>query len=248
MRTIPKVIHCCWFGGAPKSELITKCIDSWKKYCPEYTIYEWNESNFDLSACAYAKEAYSAKKWAFVSDYVRIWALNEFGGVYLDTDVELTAPLDQFLCHPAFTGFEKIDLPFTAVFGCVKGHPFTSTILASYADRHFIQADGTFDMQTNTESVTNLLVNTYAVRLDNTFQQTADGLAIYPSEYFCPKSHADSVVRITKNTHLFDIIHYDLLVQNLCKFLDTLFRHLLIYSKEHLILRVHGILLYYEMR
>jgi len=201
MSIIPKIIHCCWFGGGAKNELITKCIDSWKKYCPDYTIYEWNETNFDLSSCIYVQEAYAAKKWAFVSDYVRIWALNQYGGIYLDTDVEITASMDHFLAHTAFTGFEKADSPFTAVFGCVQGHPLTSAILSSYVDRHFLMEDGSFDLQTNTESVTNLLVSTYSIRLDNSFQQTSDGLVIYPNDYFCPKSHADNIVRTTKNTH-----------------------------------------------
>lgn len=86
---IPKTIHYCWFGGNPKSKLVEKCIKSWKKYCPDYEIIEWNEKNFDINCFDYVKEAYEAQKWAFVTDYVRIWALNTYGGVYLDTDVEI---------------------------------------------------------------------------------------------------------------------------------------------------------------
>lgn len=201
MNQIPRTIHYCWFGGAPKNELIQKCMASWKKYCPDFEIIEWNEKNFDLSMCSYVQEAYDARKWAFVSDYVRIWALNKFGGVYLDTDVEIKAPLDCFLQHDAFTGFEKADSPFTAVFGCKKAHPLTEAILLSYENRHFKLEEGSFDLQTNTESVSNLLVERYGVRLDNSMQYTSDGLVIYPNDYFCPKSHADNVVRITGNTH-----------------------------------------------
>jgi len=204
---IPKIIHYCWFGGAPKNELILKCMESWKEFCPDYKIIEWNEGNFDLSVCPYVQEAYEAKKWAFVTDYVRVWALNQFGGVYLDTDVEIRASLDSFLAHDAFTGFERPDLPFTAVFGCKKNHSFTEIILHSYDGRHFVLEDGSFDMKTNTESVTELLVNHYGIRLDNSVQHTHDGLYIYPNDFFCPKSHSDNVVRITQNTyaiHWFD--------------------------------------------
>lgn len=227
MEKIPRIIHYCWFGGAPKNELIQKCMNSWKTYCPDYEIIEWNESNFDLSMCSYVKEAYEARKWAFVSDYVRIWALEQFGGVYLDTDVEIIAPINRFLQHEAFTGFEKEDFPFTAVLGCRKAHPFAEAILRTYENRHFKLDDGMFDLQPNTESVTNLLVGQYGVRLDNSYQQTIDGLVIYPNDYFCPKSHADNVVRRTENTcaiHWFDGSWMDLHVKESHKRIQKLNR------------------------
>lgn len=96
---IPKVIHYCWFGGNEKSEIIKQCIASWKKYCPDYEIIEWNESNFDINCCQYVKEAYEAKKWAFVSDYARYKIIYEHGGIYLDTDVELLDNLDKYLIY-----------------------------------------------------------------------------------------------------------------------------------------------------
>ena len=214
---IPKIIHYCWFGGADKNPLIQKCMQSWSEHCPNYEIIEWNENSFDLNSCTYVREAYTAKKWAFVSDYVRVWALNQCGGVYLDTDVELKRSLDVFLQHKAFTGFEKEDSPFTAVFGSEKGHPLTKKILESYIDRHFLLEDGTFDLQTNTESVTRLLVECYNIQLDNSLQKTSDGLYVYPNDYFCPKSHADNMVRITENTyaiHWFDGSWMDVTVKN----------------------------------
>ena len=94
VKMIPKIIHYCWFGGNPLPELAQKCIASWKKYCPDYEIKEWNESNFDLNCCDYVREAYEAKKWAFVSDYARFWILYHEGGVYFDTDVEVLKPID----------------------------------------------------------------------------------------------------------------------------------------------------------
>ena len=198
---IPKTIHYCWFGGNPKSKLIEKCIKSWKKYCPYYEIIEWNESNFDINCCDYVKEAYEAKKWAFVTDYVRIWALNTYGGVYLDTDVELKKSLDKFLSHRAFTGFEKEDLPFTAVYGSEANHPLCATIISHYKDRHFLLPDGNFDLTTNTVSVTALLTQKYNIILNNETQSFPDGLVVYSNDYFCPKRFVDDRVYKTKNTH-----------------------------------------------
>lgn len=198
---IPKKIHYCWFGSNPKPPIAEKCIESWKKYLPDYEIIEWNETNFDINCCDYVKEAYEARKWAFVSDYARIWALNKFGGIYMDTDVEVQKNMDIFLSHSAFTGFEKNDSPFTAVLGCEPGHQFTSDILELYTNRHFLLGNNTFDMMTNTELVSNLLVKEYGVQLDNKKQQLKYDLTIYPSEYFCPKSYIDNVVYKTDNTY-----------------------------------------------
>ena len=109
---IPKIIHYCWFGGKPLPELAQKCIASWKKYCPDYEIKEWNESNFNLNSCDYVREAYEAKKWAFITDYVRLYAMVTEGGIYMDTDVEVIKPLDPFLKHKAFSGFEdEVSIP-----------------------------------------------------------------------------------------------------------------------------------------
>ena len=99
---IDKVIHYCWFGGNPKSDLINRCIESWKKYCPDYQIIEWNESNFDINMCKYTRNAYNDKKYAYVSDVARVWAVYNNGGIYLDTDVEIYKSLDELLNYDAF--------------------------------------------------------------------------------------------------------------------------------------------------
>ena len=104
---IPKIIHYCWFGGKPKPELAEKCIESWKKFCPDYEIVEWNEGNFNINSNLYVKQAYEAKKYAFVTDYVRLYALYTQGGIYMDTDVMVLKPLDEYLNHEAFSGFES---------------------------------------------------------------------------------------------------------------------------------------------
>ena len=117
---IPKTLHYCWFGNGKKSELVQNCIQSWKKAMPDYTIIEWNESNSDITANKYISEAYSANKWAFVSDYIRLRVLFEYGGIYLDTDVETLKSFDAFLNNEAFTGFESNDSIITAVIGAEK--------------------------------------------------------------------------------------------------------------------------------
>ena len=103
---IPKVIHYCWFGGKELPEYAQKCINSWKKYCPDYEIRQWNENNFDINVSQYVKEAYSCKKWAFVSDYARFWILYHYGGVYFDTDVELIKPINEIIDNGPFMGYE----------------------------------------------------------------------------------------------------------------------------------------------
>lgn len=107
--SIPKKIHYCWFGRNPLTESAKKCIESWKKYCPEYEIIEWNENNFDLTENRYAREAYEQKKWAFVSDYARLKIVYEQGGIYMDVDVELIKPLDELTELDGYMGFEKRD-------------------------------------------------------------------------------------------------------------------------------------------
>lgn len=181
---IPKIIHYCWFGHNAKSGLIKKCIDSWRKYCPDYEIVEWNEENFNINICKYTKEAYEANKWAFVSDYARLYALYTVGGIYLDTDVELTKNFDIFLCDKAFTGFESKDCPITAVIGAEKGNNIIKELLDEYNGRSFLKPNGSYDMTTNTVSITKYM-SSKGILLNGKKQQ-CDGLIIYPQVMFCP--------------------------------------------------------------
>ena len=153
---IPKVIHYCWFGGNPLPELAQKCIASWKKYCPDYEIKEWNESNFDLNCCDYVREAYEAKKWAFVSDVARLYAMVHEGGIYMDTDVEVIAPLDSLLQYHAVSGFETEHSIPTGLMACEKGNPMFTEFLNEYKTAHFLLPDSSLDQTTNVVRITNI--------------------------------------------------------------------------------------------
>ncbi|MBS5431255.1 MAG: hypothetical protein KHX75_09285 [Lachnospiraceae bacterium] len=135
---IPKIIHYCWFGRGKKSDLILKCIDSWKKYCPDYEIIEWNEDNFDVDFCDYSRDAYQAKKWAFVSDIVRLKVLYDNGGIYLDTDVELHSNFDDLLQYDAWFAQDDIRYINTGLgFGAVKGNELIGVILSKRLRRKY---------------------------------------------------------------------------------------------------------------
>ena len=196
---IPKVIHYCWFGRGQMPELATKCIASWKKHLPDYEIKEWNEDNFDLSLYPYAQEAYQARKFAFVTDVVRLYALYTEGGVYMDTDVEVLKPLDAFLVHPAFSGFENETQVPTGIMAAEKGSLWAKENLALYEGRHFILPDGTPDMTTNVTTITDYIV-AKGLRCDNTFQEFPGLITIYPKDVFCPLSPKTGKLEKTSRT------------------------------------------------
>lgn len=184
-----KIIHCCWFGGNKKTDLIKSCQKSWEKHMANYEIMEWNESNFDITQNKYVKEAYENKKWAFVSDYVRLYALYNYGGIYLDTDVELFKSLDEFNSGGFFSGFELYEgriSPITAVMGANKGNKFISRLLDDYAIRSFITSSGDFDLTTNTRVITKILIEEHGIDpLTDAYQESGNNIRIYPSSYFC---------------------------------------------------------------
>ena len=196
---IPKIIHYCWFGGNPKPKLAEKCIKSWKKYCPDYEIVEWNEDNFDLSATPnYVRQAMAAGRWAFVTDYVRLRALTEQGGVYMDTDVELVKPLDPYLKHQAFAGFEHPERVQTGLLACEKEFPLFQEFLHHYDNISFLLPDGTADTTTNVQVLTDLCLSKGLVLNDRL--QTVAGLTIYPKEIFCPVDFDTKVLKKTRKT------------------------------------------------
>ena len=197
--SIPKILHYCWFGGKPKPPLAEKCIRSWRKFCPDFEIREWNESNFDLEQVpAYVRQAYEAGRWAFVTDYVRLRALTEVGGVYLDTDVEIVRPLDPFLKHEAFAGFEHLERVQTGVLACRKGFPLFQEFLAYYDTAVFRRPDGSVDTTTNVEILTGICRKKGLV-FNDAFQ-VVDGLAVYPREVFCPVDYDTMKLKKTRKT------------------------------------------------
>jgi mannosyltransferase OCH1-like enzyme len=196
---IPKVIHYCWFGGNPLPLFAVKCIESWKKQCPDYEIKEWNESNFDINYNPYVKEAYEAKKWAFVSDVARLIIIYNNGGIYLDTDVELHKSLDNLLDNDMYMGFEHDGEVNTGVgFGAVKEFPILKRMIEIYSAISFINADETYNM-TTCNIYTKKILQEEGFILNDEYQKI-NGLAIYPSEYFSPKRFS-----ATDNTYS---IHY----------------------------------------
>lgn len=198
---IPKIIHYCWFGRGEMPELAFKCLESWKKYLPEYEIMIWNEDNFDINSYQYTADAYKERKFAFVSDVSRLQALKEYGGLYLDTDVEFIKALpDDFLNDIAFTAFEDC-LVSAGIIGSVKNSEWISDLLASYRDRSFYKADGSLDVKPITEMITGFLGREKDVLANNTYQKIDNYCTIYPSEYFYPKSWKTLKMNITPNTY-----------------------------------------------
>ncbi|HBV82862.1 MAG TPA: glycosyl transferase [Lachnospiraceae bacterium] len=209
---IPKVIHYCWFGRNPLPPLAVKCIESWKSYLPDYEIREWNEDNFDVDIIPYTREAYEARKYAFVSDYARFYILYHHGGLYFDTDVEVIRPMDDIVARGAFMGCEneaKPGMPELAVapglgLGCPSGLRIYAEILDLYAGLHFKCADGGLNLKTVVAYTTEQLV-AKGLKNVNEVQCVAD-VWVYPKEYFCPMDYYTSQLNITLQTR--SIHHY----------------------------------------
>ena len=208
---IPKIIHYCWFGGKQLPDEYKKNIASWRKYCPEYEIREWNESNFDVNCCAYIKEAYKAKKWAFVSDYARFWILYRYGGIYFDTDVEMIKPIDGLISKGGFIGTEiesknGFNLAVAPGLGMAAnpGLGLFAELLDMYNDTHFIKSDGSINKTTVVEYMTKQLYS-HGYIANNSIQKIC-GIYVYPPEYFSPMNQFTGEIKITDNTYT--IHHY----------------------------------------
>lgn len=203
---IPKIIHYCWFGKQPLPPLALKCIESWKKYLPDYEIKEWNENNFNVNIIPYTSEAYEAKKFAFVSDFARFWILNKFGGVYFDTDVEIIRPIDDILEKGGYLGFEKDadDKSYGLInpglgMASEPNNNFLNNIIELYKGIHFKKNDGTLNTQKTIVHYTTDLLKEYGLKKINGIQFISS-FYIYPSEYFAPIHFVTKKLHITNQT------------------------------------------------
>ena len=204
---IPQKIHYCWVGGNPLPDLVKKCIASWKKYCPDYEIIEWNETNYDFTKNQYMKEAFEAKKWGFVPDYARLDIVYQHGGIYLDTDVEIIKSFDAILENNGFVGFEdKSFINFGQGFGAEAGNPVIKELIDSYNSLKFFNEDGSLNTVASPELNTITLAE-MGLKRNGEKQILNNCFTIYPSDYFCPKSLNDGIIRKTENTY--SIHHFD---------------------------------------
>lgn len=205
---IPQIIHYCWFGKGEMPELVKLCIASWTKHMPNWEYRLWSEENFDVKiAPQYVQEAYAAKKYAFVSDYVRLWALEREGGVYLDTDVEILRPFDPLLEDTAFIGLEEslALLPGTCVMGCEAHCLWVKDMLRTYDNAKFLREDGTLDMTTNVQRMGRRMIEEGLLHERKIQYLPQWGLRVYTHDYFSPIT-STRVMRKSKNTyciHLF---------------------------------------------
>lgn len=210
---IPKIIHYCWFGGSPLPKDVLLCIESWKKFCPDYEIKRWDETNYDVNKCQYMSDAYREKKWAFVSDYCRLDVVHKYGGIYLDTDVELIKPLDSLLYEQMFCGFESRDpvgykkgqtvemsVALGLGFGAEAGHTYIKEMLELYSELSFYNEDGSLNLVACPRYQTAVLVKHGLVSNNET--QRLDKCIAYSPEYFCPQSNVtDKMLHLTNKTY-----------------------------------------------
>lgn len=206
---IPKIIHYCWFGNNTLPEKALRCIESWRKYCPNYEIKCWDETNFDCECCDYVREAYKEKKWAFVSDFARFKILYDYGGLYFDTDVEIIRPLNELVAKGPFMGCEqeKDDISINPGLGLAANSRMDvyKKILEHYEKEKFLRNDGTYDSKTVCARVTEILSKDGFK--GNREIEFIDGIYIYPPEFFAPKNFLDGKIKLTENT--VSIHHYD---------------------------------------
>ena len=216
---IPKIIHYCWFGEKAIPELEQRCIESWKRLLPDYELRLWNERSFDLNRYPYAREAYEQRKYAFVADVARLWALEQFGGIYMDTDVEVIRPFDaqwtdsamkqrmatidcrSLMDLPAFIGYEG-SLSGAVGTGIMASAPhgvWVTEQLRNYENRHFVKEDGTLDCTTNAVIISDMMCQ-QGFQKNGQYGVYKDDLHVFPVDYFCPLS-STRVLHCTANTY-----------------------------------------------
>jgi hypothetical protein len=195
---ISKIIHYCWFGPNDFPDLEKKCMETWKKLKPEYEFMFWNEDTFDINSVPYVREAYKKGKYAFVSDYVRMYALYNYGGIYLDTDVEVIDKLEEFLNNIAFIGFENRTMIGTGIIGAEKKSKLFKEMLKYYQKHHFIDKKGNIDTTTNVQIISRILSGQGFIPQNS--EQILEQIHIYPRDVFCPKKMDDGTFDVSDRT------------------------------------------------
>lgn len=221
---IPKIVHYIWFGGKPFPDKVQRCIDSWKKYLPDYEFVLWNEYSFDVNSVLFTKQAYENKKWAFVSDYVRVYALSKYGGWYLDTDVEILRPLDGFESQRVVLGTDH-DGALTALMGSEPGHLYWKRIIDYYNSLSFINDDGSLNMTVNNTYLQSIL-SEYGYVFENKYQELIDGIVVYPDDFFHVANVELGTLHQTSNSYA---IHWHTLLwtSNMSHFMRYVRLHIL---------------------
>lgn len=203
---IPKIIHFCWMSGDPYPADIQKCIDSWKRLLPDYEIRLWNAKNFDINKSEWVKEAFEAKKYAFCADYIRLYALYNYGGIYLDSDVEVIKSYDDLLDLPYFIGLESKQYFEAATIGAEKNNPFIGEILKYYKDRHFIKENGEQDTLVMPEvmmKVTDSIFKRNVINCKADFVFSDNVINVFEYDWFSPIDSTGKryVLKVTENTY-----------------------------------------------
>lgn len=197
---IPKIIHYCWFGRGEKPELAKKCIASWRKSCPDFEIREWNEGNCDYLSIPFMAEAYAAKKYAFVSDVMRLIVLEQYGGVYFDTDVEVLRDISPLLDDEGFIGFENDQFVNSGQVMAAKAHhPVIQAMIEEYKKLHFTNADGTATPVGCPRLNTDVMERFGLIR--NGREQVVAGIHVYSADYFNPMDSTTGKLMKTENTY-----------------------------------------------
>ena len=194
---IPKILHYVWLGKGEQSDTIKRCFESWKKHLPDYKFMFWNEETYDIAtAPRFVQEAYNAKKWAFASDYIRLWALYQYGGIYLDTDTEVLKPLDRFLSHRLFIGTQVFTVDVDknnkknvtnlsmGIIGTEAGHPFIKGCIDRLKDSSITKPDGSVDTKVTNYTMSDILQNDFGFVVEDKLQELSEGIVVYPSTFF----------------------------------------------------------------
>lgn len=204
---IPKIIHYCWLSGDPFPPLIEQCMKTWKEKLPDYQWVLWDTKKFPVASHPWVKEAFEQKKYAFAADYIRLYAVHEMGGIYLDTDIEVKKSFDNLLHLPYFLGYEDGNMIEAGVFGAQKDATWLKECMSYYENRSFVKSDGNLDILTLPRIITGTLEKRGGVvplkKLDSIpLSFPNDGnMYVFPKDYFCAKNHGTGIIEETENTY-----------------------------------------------